>query len=283
MPTCRFIDIHAFGLLTRNLTIDVAEITGVMDHALVGLNKQTGFSDRMLAWIQAGASSSGPCPLDPHGRIVLDVMANTNAQGQILHTAHVLRFAPERELAPVVVVTLHSPVLDIPMRVEMPLRAVMKGNAPLEGSHTLYQHALLTSCGETYTYYGITKRGWNLRFSEHTRAALAQKSKRLFAQTLNSLIEARAEELYGAGDERPKLAGIVSTLCGTGLSQEAAWASEEYLVDKYSLSAKHPYGLNMIPGGRAGLAEIRRRFRRPGPGKGPGGTSTGLALLSDPT
>ena len=81
---------------------------------------------------------------------------------------------------------------------------------------------------------------------------------------MNTLIEARAEELYGAGDERPKLAGIVSTLCGTGLSQAAAWEIEEYLVDNYSLAAKYPFGLNMIPGGRAGLAELQRRFRRRG-------------------
>ncbi len=48
-----------------------------------------------------------------------------------------------------------------------------------------------------YLYYGVTKRGWGLRFDEHTKAALAKKSKRLLARTLNALVEARAEELYG--------------------------------------------------------------------------------------
>ena len=31
---------------------------------------------------------------------------------------------------------------------------------------------------------------------------------------------------------------------------------EEYLVEKYSLSSRHPQGLNMIPGGRAGIAAL---------------------------
>ena len=184
MGQCRYLDVDAFEHLTRNLTIDVPQIMDVMDHALVGLNDQTGFSYRMLKWVEAGASDSGPCPLDPEGRIVLDVAAKANAKGQILHTPHVLRFAPERQVAPVVFLSLHSPVLDIPMRVELPLRAVMKGNPALMGSHTLYQHALLTSHGKTYAYYGITKRGWNLRFSEHTRAAPGAKVQAPFCADL---------------------------------------------------------------------------------------------------
>ena len=32
--------------------------------------------------------------------------------------------------------------------------------------------------------------------------------------------------------------------------------AEEYLVDKYSLASSHPQGLNMISGGRAGIAAL---------------------------
>jgi hypothetical protein len=105
------------------------------------------------------------------------------------------------------------------------------------------------------------KRGWSLRFNEHTRAAIAQKSKRLLARTLNDLIEARAAELYGITDGRPKLAGLVSAVCGVGMSRDDALDAEERLVDKYSLASKHPYGLNMISGGLAGLKHARRFLR----------------------
>lgn len=148
------------------------------------------------------------------------------------------------------------------MRFELPLRAVLVGNAALLGTYTLYLHALLTDRGETYTYYGITKRGLSLRFNEHTRAAVAQKSKRLLARTLNALIEARADELYGQPDDRPKLAGLISVVCGAGMSREAALEAEERMVDKYSLAAKHPFGLNMIPGGLAGIRQARRFLRK---------------------
>jgi hypothetical protein len=74
----------------------------------------------------------------------------------------------------------------------------------------------LTSEGEAYLYYGITKRGWNIRFHEHTRAAVATASKRLFARTLNALIDARIAERTGRADDRPKLAGLITTICATG-------------------------------------------------------------------
>lgn len=217
----------------------------------------------MVRWIAEGAHNSGPCPLDPEGRIIVDVEQRAKAGGEQLYLAMIVRNADEQSMAPVMFLSMHSPTLDIPMRVELPLRAVLKGNAPLEGTYTLYLHTLITNEGEAYLYYGVTKRGWALRFNEHTKAALAQKSKRLLARTLNTLIEARAEELCGARHDRAKLAGIVSTILGTGLSREAAMEAEERLVDKYGLASKHPLGLNMIPGGLAGIRRARRYFRQP--------------------
>ena len=43
-------------------------------------------------------------------------------------------------------------------------------------------------------------------------------------------------------------------------------AAEEYLVDKYSLNSKHPNGLNMIPGGYAGIRALHK-LRGTHPGK----------------
>ena len=257
-----YVDLHALSHLTKGLTFDRRRSAEVLDHALVGLNHQTGFPDRMLAWIGSGGLAQGAGPVDIQGRIIVDVTQTTNAQGENALFTTVLRKSDERESAPVVFFSLHSPTLDIPMRAEVPLRAVMRGNPPLAGSYTLYVHALITRRDETYVYYGITKRGWGIRFNEHTRAAVAQKSKRLLARTLNDLIDARVAERSGIKDNRPKLAGIISSVCGVGMSREGALDAEERMVEKYSLASKHLFGLNMIPGGLAGLKQARHFLRR---------------------
>jgi hypothetical protein len=252
----RYVDMQALRHLTRGLTFDIDQCGPVVDSALQELNRQTGLPDQLVTWIAAGAFAAAACPYDGRGRIIVDVHQNMNAKGQYCDSAAVLRETDECETAPVVFFTM--PSLDIPMRVEIPLRAVIVGNPPLAGSYTLYLHALLTNQGRSFTYYGITKRGWSLRFNEHMRAAVAQKSKRLLASTLNDLIEARLAELHGIADDRPKLAGLVSAVCGVGMTRDGALAAEGRMVDKYSLASKHPHGLNMIPGGLAGLQHARR-------------------------
>jgi hypothetical protein len=257
-PSLTYVDGGALKKLAQGLTFDLQQCEQVLDSALIGLNTQNGFPDRMLDWIRAGGVASGPGPVDPNGRIIVDIAQTTNSHGQKGYFATVLCKNDEQETAPVVFFSMHSPTLDVPMRVEVPLRALMLGNPPLADSYTLYVHALFSSDGPTYVYYGITKRGWSIRFNEHTRAAVAQRSKRLLARKLNELIDARAAELAGLRDDRPKLVGLISSVCGTGMSREAALLAEERMVDKYSLASKHPYGLNMIPGGLAGMRHIRR-------------------------
>jgi len=257
----RYVDLTALRHLTSGLTFDIDQCGPVLDGALRELNEQTGLPDSLVAWIGAGAFAAGPCPYDGRGRIIIDVNQTMNATGQHCYLAAVLRKSDERETAPVVFFSMQSPTLDISMRAEIPLRALIVGNPPLAGTYTLYLHALLTNKGSSFVYYGITKRGWSLRFNEHMRAAVAQKSKRLLASTLNDLIEARVAELHGSVDDRLKLAGLVSSVCGVGMTRDAALDAEERLVDKYSLASRHPYGLNMIPGGLAGLKHARRFLR----------------------
>jgi hypothetical protein len=257
----RYVDVVAMRHLTRGLTFDIDHCAPVLDAALKELNAQTGIPDQLKTWIKSGGPASGPHPYDGRGRIIVDIEQSVNGAGRRGYFATVLRKRDERETAPVVFFSMHSQTLNIPMRVEVPLRAVILGNPPLLGTYTLYLHALLTNGGESFVYYGITKLGWSLRFNEHMRAAIAQKSKRLLARTLNALIEARAAELYGRSDDRPKLAGLISAVCGVGMGRESALVAEELMVEKYSLAAKHAHGLNMIPGGLAGLKQARRILR----------------------
>src|SRR3546814_8833775 len=84
-------------------------------------------------------------------------------------------------------------------------------------------------------------------------------SQRLFPRKLEELIDARAAEVSGVPDGRPKLAGIITAICAAGLMEAQAMNVEEYLVDKYSLSSKHKNGLNMIPGGYEGIRSLQDR------------------------
>jgi hypothetical protein len=146
----------------------------------------------------------------------------------------------------------------------VPLRALMKGGQDLKGKYVVYLHALLADNGEDYVYYGITKRGWNRRFMEHTNTALGDETRRLFPLKFQALLRAQADKRMGKKTSEVGLRGLVSTICAIGLDADAAMDVEEYLVDKYSLASRHPLGLNMIPGGKEG---IRRLHELVGPRK----------------
>ena len=254
----RFVDPTALMHLSRGLTFNPLRSAEVLDDVLAALDKKNGYVAEVQAWVRGGGLQNGPCPTLPSGRIVADVTETMNAERKVLHAAAILDVKQEAGIAPVVFLSMVSPTLDVGMRVELPMRAVLKDNPPLEGTYTVYLHVLMTSDGRDLVYYGITKRGWSLRFQEHTRSAIGRNSHRLFARTLRYLTAARAQELYDVPDERPKLRGLITTICATGLSHGEALDVEEAMVEKYSLSSKHPNGLNMIPGGAAGLRAAQR-------------------------
>ena len=253
----RFVDPTALMHLSRGLTFNPLRSAEVLDDALAALDEKNNYISDVQAWVREGGLQNGPCPTLPSGRIVADVTETINAERKVLHAAAILNVEQEAGIAPAVFLSMVSPTLDVGMRVELPMRAVLKDNPPLEGTYTVYLHVLITSDRRDLVYYGITKRGWSLRFEEHTRAAVGRKSHRLFARTLRALIAARAQELYGVADGRPKLRGLITTICATGLSQSEALDVEEAIVEKYSLASKHPNGLNMVPGGAAGPREAQ--------------------------
>jgi len=144
-------------------------------------------------------------------------------------------------------------------RIEVPLRILLRGSPDLNKTYTVYLHTLVTDTDEMFNYYGLTKRGWNIRFNEHWReGARNYKTRRLFPLKVRSLIQSNMARKNGGLNGGAKLKHINTVLCTNGASQNHAMNAEEYLVDKYSLNSKHPNGLNMIPGGYAGIKALHK-------------------------
>jgi hypothetical protein len=239
--------------LMEGLTFKVTACADVLDSALAHFNEKSRIPDRICSWNKEDPLLRGPLSFPGRGRIIVDITQRFSRDKGLLYLAQIIEAKDEKESAPVVFFSMHSPSLDIPMRTEVPLRALLKGGKPLAGSYSVYLHALICDDGKDFVYYGITKRGWSKRFNEHTTAAVKDGSRRLFPRKMNELIEARVAQLTGKTNTQPMLAGIISSVGAIGLDEDAAMDTEEYLVDKYSLSSKHDNGLNMIPGGREGL------------------------------
>lgn len=250
----KFVDISSLHHLMEGLSMQVGTCAKVLDDALFSLDKNTGIPARIIKWNQKGANLAKFPKIRLDGRLIVEIeqLHNRNTNQSILSCV-VRQVKEDLQGSPAVFFNMRSPSLNIPMRVEVPLRAVVKGGRKLKGTYTAYLHALLVSNGEEFVYYGITKRGWNTRFMEHVTSSLRDHSKRLFPLKIEELIHARAAELSGIAETRPSLAGIVTAVCAIGLTEVQAMDVEEYLVDKYSLSSKHEYGLNMIPGGYEGI------------------------------
>lgn len=265
--SCRYVDQSALQHLLRGLTFDTTECARLIDMVLIEMNQKENYSDRMLDWIANGKASGQPIPQLSKGRFIIQVNQFQKPGEEPATIAAATSTTVDSQLAPAIFFNMHSFTLDIPMRLEIPLRAIMKGNAPLAGTYVVYLHVLKTTNGANYLYYGITKRGWTLRFQEHTRAAF-KRPKRALPKRMAELIEATADRRVGRSHgDQVTLDAIINALCAVGLTKDQALETEEYLVEKYSLAEKHEFGLNMIPGGRAGIAMARRfgksRPRRP--------------------
>ena len=143
----RFVDATALMHLSCGLTFDPLRSAEVLDDALCALDEKNGYVSQVQEWVRAGGLHNGACPTLPTGRIVADVTEAMNAEKKILHVAAILNVVKEAGIAPVVFLSMVSPVLDVGMRVEVPLRAVLQGNPPLKNTYTVYLHVLLTSEG----------------------------------------------------------------------------------------------------------------------------------------
>lgn len=112
------------------------------------------------------------------------------------------------------------------------------------GHYHIYKHMFLTDQnGEKIVnagYTGVTKRGWRTRWAEHLRAAQSGSHYR-FHEAIRQW----------QGVARMTMHQII----GHAKSEQLAMSMEERIVARDTL---YPLGLNMIPGGNAGLAYLRR-------------------------
>ena len=259
----KYVDLRSMHHLMDGLSFRVRRCAEVLDHALVNVNEKNRVPDRIVAWNARGGPLNGePLSLPGTKRLIVQIEETFDPRKKETLTLASVGETEDKTTAPAAFFNMHSLSLDVPMRVEVPLRTLLKGGQDLKGKYVVYLHALLTDDDREYVYYGITKRGWNRRFLEHTKTALGSETRRLFPNTLQELIRTHMDRRAGRRSDGVGLSGLVTAVCAAGVDEDAAMDVEEYLVDKYSLASKHPLGLNMIPGGKEG---IRRLHELTGP------------------
>lgn len=128
--------------------------------------------------------------------------------------------------------------------ITVPLPAILRTTRDISGQFQVYSHCYThdeTGANiERSTYIGVTKRGWRTRWQEHARSA-ERGSRYRFHQAIRH---------WG---ERART--VTHSVIAVGMSEADAMALEEKMVGFETL---YPKGLNMIPGGYAGLKYLRQ-------------------------
>jgi hypothetical protein len=128
-------------------------------------------------------------------------------------------------------------VIDTPeWQIVLPLNDLLKGSPKADGQHSVYFHSFDTET--PLGYIGITKQRWFDRLSQHESAARTG-SPYLFHRALR--------DHAGLKISHRVLLGL--------LDYDLALEQEEKWVAMFGL---YPLGLNMIPGGRAGIAYLAK-------------------------
>lgn len=253
----RFLDERKFRYFCEGLTLDATDME-VLDGTLQGLDQYNKLPSQIIQHSQHHGFGPG---LQARGsQIIVTLEKRGKGDGNTVPIAMAGEHHEIQGLPPALHIMLRSPTLDILQRVEIPLRYVLKGLPSIEGTHMVYLHVLQMDGGQGRVYYGVTKRGWMRRFAEHMKGAMRDDSPLLLHRTLREGIRGRLHQLYGRRpeDTGPAPAQVMQAnhhvVCVAGVAEEQALLTEEYLVGKYSFGKVE--GLNMIPGGKAGVAYL---------------------------
>jgi hypothetical protein len=261
MRRYQFLDERKFRHFCEGLTLDAKDME-VLDSALSMLDKKMKIPSRI---VESNARNGFNAIFKWHGPSIIASMTKLGKCGgsDPIALTQVMQDSARCDLSPALHINLFSAVVKIPQRVEIPLRLVLKGLPNIDSTHSVYLHSLRMDNGDVYVYYGITKRGWMRRFDEHNKKAVSGESPLRFHRIMGASINARLKTLYpdnvaesGGEIEGLSIASMHHTICVAGLSLESAQDVEEYLVAKYSFDK--PLGLNMIPGGRGGVAYLHQ-------------------------
>lgn len=126
--------------------------------------------------------------------------------------------------------------------IAIPLQPLLSTAADIVGRHVVYAHTLTLPNSQKHqgagsktglTYIGITRRGWAARWGEHRHGANTNSPYRFHDALRRHPDAMRTHQVIA---------------CGIGFDE--AMETEERFVEALSL---YPNGLNMIPGGHAGL------------------------------
>lgn len=144
--------------------------------------------------------------------------------------------------------------------VSVPLQCVLKHWGNAESGYMIYEHNLSAMDHavpqfKSISYIGLTSRNWQTRYKEHQRDALTG-SELLFHTSLATVINKDGISQIGMGPFEMVRSGacLLSELQYVNLTYEEAMQIEERMVEK----TLHPLGLNMIPGGFAGMKFLHK-------------------------
>jgi len=239
-----FVNISNFRYLCDAFTFTEKDVQ-VLDSTLAKYDEKTGLLEQMVDFARANSFKNIMNFTGPQLHVYMDIYLNKE-NGSELSTTTLGIAKNSLDLPPLLMLNLHSPSMNVPQRIEIPLRYVLKGLPPLGGTHMVYLHAIEINDKEKYIYYGRTKRGWMKRFNEHVKLAM-KGSNRKFPALFGEAMRNRYLQLEGqlnVGGKGPIYTGSHHVVCGAGYSLEDAKAAERYLIDKRSLSKDN--GLNMV-------------------------------------
>lgn len=149
----KYVSFSDMQYLMSGLSFNLRRCADVLDGVLTGFNEKTSIPDQIVAWNVKGGNANEPLCFPDRGRFIVDLTQSMGTDKRTLWAAALLEKKDEKERAPVLFISMHSPSLDIPMRLEIPLRAVMKGGPSLRDTYSVYLHALLADDGTGFVYY----------------------------------------------------------------------------------------------------------------------------------
>ena len=133
-------------------------------------------------------------------------------------------------------IIIANPKIGTAAQIEVPLNPILKGYESIKDKHVVYCHSFQTDV--PLAYIGVSKKRWYERLSQHISSA-KNGSPYLFHQAIIKHQDTQ----------------VLHKVFMCELDYQTAMELEEEFVENMSL---YPLGLNMIPGGNAGIKYLHK-------------------------